>query len=108
MERTGMDSDKRKPKPIPNERLRYYRKMRFWSQSDLADQLYSMCSEGEESERGIISTNMVSRWELGEIPSSFWRKKLCELFGQDSVELGFLKPPEQPVPVPARASVEEQ
>jgi hypothetical protein len=59
-----MDSDKRKPKPIPNERLRYYRKMRFWSQSDLADQLYSMCSEGEESERGTISTNMVSRWVL--------------------------------------------
>ena len=38
----------------PNARLKYYRKMRYWTQADVAGELYKLCAF-EERERGIIT-----------------------------------------------------
>ncbi|HZO72886.1 MAG TPA: NACHT domain-containing protein [Ktedonobacteraceae bacterium] len=68
--------------------------MRHWTQANLADELYQLCSqeEYEERERGIINANMVGGWERGEhTPSPFWQKKLCTLFGTTPDNLGFLE-----------------
>lgn len=87
-----MDADVATRKPFkPNARLKYYRKMRHWTQADLADELYKLCSH-KERERGIINANMVGGWERGEhMPSPFWQKKLCLLFGTTPDDLGFLE-----------------
>ena len=40
-----------------------------------------------------ISEDSVSRWERGVYkPELFWQRKLCNLFGKNAVELGFLEP----------------
>lgn len=75
----------------PNDYLRHYRRMRHWTQTNLADELYQLC-ELEECERGIINANMIGGWERGEHqPSLFWQRKLCEIFGTTPDELGFLE-----------------
>ncbi len=54
------------------------RKRRQWSQQEVAD---------------LIGTTQrtVSRWELGTMtPGSYFRAKLCELFGKSAQELGLL------------------
>jgi hypothetical protein len=54
-----MDADVAPRKPLkPNARLRYYRRMRHWTQADLADQLYKLCTRKERG-RGIINANML-------------------------------------------------
>lgn len=54
------------------------RKLRGWSQQQLADHL------------GTTQHN-VSRWERGQtIPGSYFRTKLCNLFGKSAQELGLL------------------
>lgn len=76
-----------------NSRLRYQRKMRQWTQAELADKLYQLCEPGER-EHGIISVGMISSWERGEhLPSSFWQRKLCTLFDTTPDLLGFLADP---------------
>src|SRR5581483_7817071 len=73
---------KRERSNPPLHELRYQRKMRHWTQADLADALYQVCSP-EEVERGrrVVNANMVGAWERGEhLPSLFWQKKLCLLF----------------------------
>jgi transcriptional regulator with XRE-family HTH domain len=76
----------------PNDLLRYHRKLRHWTQKDVADELYNLCQENEERERGIINSNMVGAWERGDHPPSlFWQKKLCQLFGKDATELGVIE-----------------
>ncbi len=80
-----------KKKVIPNDRLRNERKKRYWTQSDVAGKLYDRCNEAELEEHGTIDKNMVSKWERGlHIPSPFWQRKLCELFGVDTEALGFI------------------
>ncbi len=83
----------------PNIRLRYFRKMKHWTQAALAEELYKLCSRKEERDRGIINANMIGSWERGEhLPSPFWQKKLCILFGATPDALGFLEatlPPAQ-------------
>ncbi len=52
------------------------RKRRGWSQQEVADRLGT-------------TQNNVSRWELGlTTPDSYFRLKLCELFGKTAAELG--------------------
>jgi len=64
----------------PNERLRYEREIRGWSQKRVADQLDT-------------SEDTVSRWERGERkPDSYYREKLCLLFGKNAEELGLIDP----------------
>jgi tetratricopeptide (TPR) repeat protein/transcriptional regulator with XRE-family HTH domain len=53
------------------------RKRRRWSQQEVADRLGT-------------TQNNVSRWELGiTTPHSYFRSKLCTLFGKSEQELGF-------------------
>ena len=74
----------------PNDRLKRERTLRGWTQGDVA---------------GFIGTDgyTVNRWERGRaIPSPYFRTKLCELFGKNTEELGFLAEPharsESPIP----------
>lgn len=74
-----------------NKQLRYYRKMRHWTQANLADELYKLCEQDPEFGRGIINANMIGGWERGEhMPSLFWQRKLCEVFGATADALGFV------------------
>ena len=60
-----------------SERLRQERIRHNWRQQDLADQLGTT----------VIT---VKRWERGsQLPSSFFRQKLCDLFEKSAEELGF-------------------
>jgi tetratricopeptide (TPR) repeat protein/DNA-binding XRE family transcriptional regulator len=60
----------------PNWRLKAARERLRWSQQDLADQLK-------------ITPNTVSRWERGlNVPSPYFRRRLCELFGLSAEDLG--------------------
>ena len=63
----------------PNKQLKYERKRRGWSQNELAERIGT-------------DPKVVSRWERGVAsPSAHFQGKLCDLFGKDAVELGFLK-----------------
>src|SRR5215470_12373425 len=65
-------------KSMPNQRLRYERERRGWSQQELADQV------------GTTPLN-ISRWERGEtIPGPHFRLKLSEVFGKSPYELGLV------------------
>lgn len=78
-----------------NARLRFYRQLHKFTQSQLADELYSLCTDEELEQRGVIDKNMISKWERGEhVPSLFWQEKLCRLFEVDALELGLLSLPE--------------
>lgn len=66
-----------KPKK-PNRKLQQERELRGWSQARLAEEI------GTDEKR-------IGVWERGESrPSPFFQAKLCELFGKDAKELGFL------------------
>lgn len=61
-----------------SERLRQERIRHNWRQQDVADQLGTT----------VIT---VKRWERGrQLPSSYFREKLCTLFGATAEELGFV------------------
>lgn len=65
-------------KPIPNQKLRYERERRAWSQLDVADRV------------GTTSLN-VGRWERGVTqPGPYFRQKLCEIFEKTPQELGLI------------------
>ncbi|WP_160146302.1 helix-turn-helix domain-containing protein [Dictyobacter aurantiacus] len=65
----------------PNEKLKYQREIRGWSQKKIGMSIGT-------------SKDMVSRWETGErSPGRFYQEKLCALFQLSAIELGFLEPP---------------
>jgi len=75
-----------------NNQLKYHRKMRHWTQAELADALYLLCAPEEEREKGVISAGMICGWEKGaHMPSLFWQKKLCILLEATPDELGLLR-----------------
>src|SRR5690242_7615941 len=59
-----------------SELLRQERIGHNWHQSELAEQLGA----------SVLS---VKRWERGNLPSTYFRLKLCALFGKSAQELGF-------------------
>src|SRR5713226_1776422 len=60
-------------------RLRRERELRSWSQEQVAEKL------------GTSAPN-VSRWERGKtFPDTYYRQKLCELFGKSAAELGLIQ-----------------
>jgi transcriptional regulator with XRE-family HTH domain len=64
-----------------NPALCTQRKLRGWSQAKLAELIGA-------------SEEMISKWERGKKKTSpFYQEKLCELFGMNAQELGFLEPP---------------
>ena len=65
--------------PNYGKRLRYLRKLKAWNQMRLA-------SEVGTTPRSIV------RWERGEtLPELYFQQRLCELFGKDPEELGFIQ-----------------
>ena len=63
----------------PNTKLRHAREVRGWSQKDVSDKL------------SIADYRTVRRWEKGDVlPTPYYRQQLCELFGMNAVELGFV------------------
>ncbi len=63
-----------------NTALSTQRKLRGWSQAKLAELIGA-------------SEEMISKWERGKKKTSpFYQEKLCELFGMNAQELGFLLP----------------
>ena len=69
-----MDDQKKRP----NARLKQERNVRGWSQEDLAEKVGT-------------TQKIVSRWERGiSTPLPYYRQKLCQLFGKNAEELGFL------------------
>src|SRR5690348_1717394 len=69
--------DMSKPKK-PNRKLQHEREIRGWSQQKVASEI-----DTDEKRVGI--------WERGEsTPSPYYRQKLCQLFGKNAQELGFL------------------
>src|SRR5579864_4960049 len=66
---------------VPNERLRWARNRKGWSQAELAEQVGT-------------SFEMVSRWERGiTVPSPHYRKRLSGVLGQTPEELGLVRDP---------------
>jgi predicted outer membrane repeat protein len=64
---------------VPNERLRQARSRRGWSQARLAEEVGT-------------SFEMVSRWERGiNMPSSYFRTRLCAALGTTDEELGLIQ-----------------
>jgi transcriptional regulator with XRE-family HTH domain len=64
---------------VPNERLRRARRLKGWSQANLAEQVGT-------------SFEIVSRWERGiTVPSPYYRKRLCAVLGQSAEDLGLLR-----------------
>lgn len=58
-----------------SQRLKYERRMRGWTQQDIARRI-------------DVSPVSISRWENGQThPSPFFRQRLCELFGRSHNEL---------------------
>src|SRR5205085_9048244 len=67
---------KKTDRATPNRLLSSQRKLRYWTQSQVAEQL------------GTTTVN-VNRWERGlTSPSLYFRQKLCDLFGKSAEELG--------------------
>ncbi len=65
---------------IPNRQLQAARKVRGWTQSEVAELI------------GASSSLNVTRWERGTtVPGSFYLKKLCQLFDKTPEELGLLQ-----------------
>lgn len=62
----------------PNKKLQHERELRGWSQQNIAEAI------GTDFKR-------ISAWENGtNQPSPYYRAKLCEIFGKNAQELGFL------------------
>lgn len=61
------------------QRLKYYRKLNAWDQKRLAREIGA-------------TTRSIVRWEQGEtLPELRFQQRLCELFGKDPEELGFVQ-----------------
>ncbi len=70
------------------QRLKYHRKLKAWSQKRLA-------SEVGTTPRSIV------RWERGvTLPELHFQQHLCELFGKDPEELGFIQAPVELIDIP--------
>lgn len=65
--------------PNYGQRLKYHRKLKAWDQKRLAREV------------GTTARSIV-RWEQGEtLPELRFQQRLCELFGKDPEELGFIQ-----------------
>lgn len=81
----------------PNTALRQERRLRGWSQGEVARQLNDIAYQDVEGDvvdfsfKGGVTIDMVSKWELGVyVPSLFYQKRLCQLFQRTAAELGLM------------------
>jgi transcriptional regulator with XRE-family HTH domain len=74
----------------PNTRLRLQRRLRGWSQEDVAAGLHRLAANLGEAELGVDAT-MVSRWERGtRRPRPRYVRLLCSLFELPAEQLGIV------------------
>jgi transcriptional regulator with XRE-family HTH domain len=77
--------------PLPNRRLRLQRRLRGWSQDDVAAGLCRVASALGEPDLGVDAT-MVSRWERGtRHPRPRYVRLLCQLFDMPVEQLGLVR-----------------
>lgn len=75
-----------------NDKLRYEREIRGWSQKKVADQI-------------DVGKEMISRWECGErFPSKYYQEKLCQLYNKSTSELGFMSQSNAVASTPSKSS----
>jgi transcriptional regulator with XRE-family HTH domain len=80
----------------PNRRLRLQRRLRGWSQEDVAAGLYRVACAAGESDLGVDAT-MVSRWERGtRHPRPRYVRWLSQLFDLPVEELGLIQDADLP------------
>jgi transcriptional regulator with XRE-family HTH domain len=93
--------------PRPNDLLRLQRRLRGWSQDDVAAALQRLAASWGEPELGL-DANTVSRWERGASrPRPQSVRLLSALFERPPEELGFVED-EDPEPlVPPKAAVDD-
>jgi len=88
---------------VENERLRAQRKLRGWSQEDVARGLVGVGIDIGERQLGV-TRHLVSRWERGiTSPRAPYPKILCRLFDTTAEELGLVGPSRQ---LPVSATIE--
>src|SRR5690348_17855539 len=93
--------------PRPNRQLRLQRRLRGWSQEDVAAGLCRVANSLGESELGVDAT-MVSRWERGtRRPRPRYVRLLCQLFEVPAEQLGIVDD-ELAGPVPEDDDVERR
>src|SRR6185437_7398286 len=75
---------------VYNEKLKYARELRGWSQEELARRV-SCLADGIGHRGVVLDVSTISRWERGRnFPSPFYRQLLCSLFEMNAAELGLL------------------
>jgi transcriptional regulator with XRE-family HTH domain len=75
----------------PNKRLRLQRRLRGWSQEDVAAGLHRLAAGLGEAELGVDAT-MISRWERGtRRPRPRYVRLLCSLFELPAEQLGIVE-----------------
>ena len=86
----GATNASEKPPARSCSPIKYQRLLRGWSQQDVVDALYQLCSAHGRGDVGL-NIDTIRRWETGRHkPSPVYRKHLCTLFGKNAAELGFL------------------
>lgn len=70
--------------------LRRERELRSWSQQELVRRILDLCAQ--DGEHPALNTKTIGRWERGEHkPSLYYRKRLCQVFGRNIIQLGFIE-----------------
>lgn len=70
--------------------LRRERELHNWSQQELARRILALCAQ--DMEYPALDIKTIGRWERGEHkPSLYYRKRLCQVFGRNSIQLGFIE-----------------
>ena len=91
------------PGQQPNKRLRLQRKLRGWSQEDVAAGLHRLAASLGEPEPGVDAT-MVSRWERGtRKPRPRYVRLLCALFELSAEQLAIVDDVDDPPVLAHRA-----
>jgi transcriptional regulator with XRE-family HTH domain len=89
--------------PRANRQLRLQRRLRGWSQGDVATGLCRIAGDLGESDLGVDAT-MVGRWERGtRRPRPRYVRLLCQLFELPAEQLGLVQDPD-PSAVPLRTA----
>lgn len=64
--------------------------LRNWSQQDLVWQMLTLCAR--DGEYPALDVKTIRRWEQEEHkPSLYYRRYLCQLFGRNAIQLGFME-----------------
>lgn len=92
---------------VYNEKLKYARELRGWSQEELARRVG--CLADTIGRQGVVlDVSTISRWERGRnSPSPFYRQLLCSLFEMNAEELGLLAP-DNPPQLSEEASIQQE